>query len=258
MQQFPAMKRMDDLAEGLKAYPQALGLIGMGSVGLELDRLDQFSDLDFFLIVKSGSKSQFLENLSWLETEVPLDWSFRNTPDGYKVFWQDGVYGEFAIFEHQELPGVPYSPGRAHWSREGFDTAWCTSTVPLPDPPAQEDDYFIGEILSCLYVGLTRFQRGEKLSAWRFISGHAFSMILILWERVEAAKENNKQGFSDAFSIERRFETRHPDSEAQISKLLRGYEDGPGSALAMLAWVEEHYGSQGRIAREIQQAARGR
>jgi lincosamide nucleotidyltransferase len=124
----------------------------------------------------------------------------------------------------------------------------------LPDPPNQSDAFFLGEILTCIYVGITRFHRGEKLSAWRFISGHAFSMILILWERLLSAEKN--LAFPDAFSVERRFERRHPGTEEEIAALLQGYQDAPGSALAMLTWVEEHYGPQGRIAEEIRKAAK--
>jgi lincosamide nucleotidyltransferase len=256
MKVYPAMQRMDDLARRLEDFPDALGLIGMGSVGIELERLDEHSDLDFFLMVREGTKAVFLQDLSWMEGPVPLVWQFQNTPDGYKVFWEDGVYGEFAIFEPQEIQGVPYSPGREHWSRPGFDPAWCTSTVPLPDPPAQEDAYFLGEILTCLYVGLTRFHRGEKLSAWRFISGHAFSMILNLWERGERQSGEPQGAFPDAFSVERRFEARHPGAEDAVSQLLMGYQKGPESALAMLDWIEGRYGSQGRIAVEIRKLAR--
>jgi hypothetical protein len=89
-----------------------LGLLGLGSVGVELGRLDQYSDLDFFLIVKKGSKSMYLDSLFWLSDVYPLAYSFRNTVDGYKILFEDGIYGEFAVFEEDEMDKIAYSEGR--------------------------------------------------------------------------------------------------------------------------------------------------
>ena len=60
------LKRLDDIGVSLAQTGQALALIGLGSVGTELDRLDDYSDLDFFAIVKAGHKTQFINNLDWL------------------------------------------------------------------------------------------------------------------------------------------------------------------------------------------------
>jgi len=42
------LTRLDDIGRSLDSTGRALALLGLGSVGLEADRLDQFSDLDFF------------------------------------------------------------------------------------------------------------------------------------------------------------------------------------------------------------------
>jgi len=52
------LKRLDDIGQELSKRPGALALIGLGSVGLERERLDTFSDLDFFVIVQAGYKAQ--------------------------------------------------------------------------------------------------------------------------------------------------------------------------------------------------------
>ena len=38
-----------------------------------------------------------------VEDAAPLAWAFRNTVDGFKVLFADGIYGEFAVFEPEEL-----------------------------------------------------------------------------------------------------------------------------------------------------------
>jgi hypothetical protein len=93
------------------------GSAGIGLGGLEVDRLDDFSDLDFFVLVEPGFKQHFFTDLSWLSSICPIAYSFANTSDGYKLLFADGVFCEFAIFEPQELENATYSPGRVIWKR---------------------------------------------------------------------------------------------------------------------------------------------
>ena len=46
-------------------YDDCLCLLGLGSMS-ETFRMDEFSDMDFFLIVKNGTKPYFMKNLEWL------------------------------------------------------------------------------------------------------------------------------------------------------------------------------------------------
>ena len=45
------LARLDALASSLREREDALALLALGSVGLETHRLDQHSDLDFFVLV---------------------------------------------------------------------------------------------------------------------------------------------------------------------------------------------------------------
>ena len=45
------LQRLDDLGGVVARRGDAIALLGVGSVGLDLDRLDEHSDLDFFVIV---------------------------------------------------------------------------------------------------------------------------------------------------------------------------------------------------------------
>ena len=171
--------RLHAIARSLEATGHGLALLGLGSVGREIDRLDQWSDLDFFAIVVPGSKAGFLADTSWLAAPCPLDWQFRNTVDGFKLLWSDGIFGEMAVFEPQELAGIPFAPGRVVWSAAGFDVGLLEPRVTsghLRRPDRL--DYLVGELLSCLLVGLCRFRRGEKLSAWRFVQTYCLDRFL--------------------------------------------------------------------------------
>ena len=68
----------------LEASGHGMALLGLGSVGLELERLDEYSDPDFFAIAEVGHKGRYIDNLiGWPPRRLP---TFRNTADGYRCF----------------------------------------------------------------------------------------------------------------------------------------------------------------------------
>lgn len=46
------LNRLDAIGHSLEKSGHALALIGLGSAGVETERLDSYSDLDFFAIVE--------------------------------------------------------------------------------------------------------------------------------------------------------------------------------------------------------------
>lgn len=107
------LARLDLVAAGLEASGRALALLGLGSVGAELDRADRFSDLDFFVVARPGQVEALLDDLSWLGSG--LVHAFRNTPDGFKVLFAGGVFGEFAVFDETALRGAAFVNARVVW-----------------------------------------------------------------------------------------------------------------------------------------------
>ena len=231
------LRRLDDIGRALSQTDAALALIGLGSVGRELDRLDEFSDLDFFVIVESGHKQAFIDDPSWLGAAHPLVYQFRNTADGYKFLYADGIYGEMAVFDPDELATAAYAPGRLVWARAGVPDAWAAPATwpPRRSPPTVE--HLLGEALTNLYVGLTRFRRGEKLSALRFIQGYAVDRVVDLAHLMAEATDAN----ADAFDGPRRFEQRYPTLAAELPALLPGYEGAPAAAAAILTLLGRHF-----------------
>ena len=239
------LQRLDDIGASLATTGKALALIGLGSVGVELDRLDDYSDLDFFAVVQDGYKTEFITNLDWLSRARPLIFAFKNTPDGYKVLFDDDIYAEFAVFELHELEAATYTPGRIVWKADAFDEQWrIPKKQPVPWKP-ESRAWLIGEIVTCLYVGLCRYRRGEQLSAWRFVQGHAFTLLLDLIEY------DRSDPSLDVFARERRFEQRHPDWPARLDRMLAGYDRVVESAQDMLAYLDQQYMIDPEIKRVI-------
>jgi hypothetical protein len=231
------LARLEAIARSLEATGHGLALIGLGSVGRETARLDEWSDLDFFAIVEPGHKAQLLDDLGWLAAAGPLVWHFRNTVDGHKLLYADGVFCECAVFEPQELAGIPYAPGRIVWKRQGMPEAWAT---PLRGPVARSQPdahWLLGEVLGNLHVGLSRWQRGERLSALRLIQGHAVDRVLELAPLIE---QEAPGVLRDPYSTERRFEQRFPTIAQALPGFLPGLAQSPAAALAILAFLEQH------------------
>lgn len=232
------LKRLDEIGASLSREQSALALIGLGSVGVDLNRLDQFSDLDFFVIVRTGSKPRYLNDLSWLTTIAPVAYYFKNTADGYKLFYQDGIFCEFAVFDEDELKGAVFSPGRVIWKAKDVSDDIGVPQRAIQPKPSSSTEWLIGEAITNLYIGLSREERGEKLSAMRFIQHYAVDRILELSEKDEAAASVDR----DPFNIERRYEQRVPAMTSVLPELLQGYDRNRESALTALAYLDRNFG----------------
>ena len=240
------IERLEQIGRSLEQSGHALALLGLGSAGVELDRLDQWSDLDFFVIVEPGKKTNYLSDLTWLQNICPIAYHFPNTADGYKLLFSDGVFCEFAIFEPDELAVVPFSTGRMIWKQPHVSDSIRFSKIKTPEPQPHSQEWLIGEALTNLYVGLCRDQRGEHLSALRFIQHYAVDRLLELIENTEP-----DQGVRDEFSLERRFEQRHPRSVESLISFMQGIKHNKESAKAILCFLQNHYQINQAICEEI-------
>lgn len=231
------LARLDQIGRSLAGTGRALALLGFGSVGRERDRLDAYSDLDFFAVVQPGEKVAFLADLGWLSVIASIAYAFQNTVDGYKLLFADGVFCEFAVFEPQELAQALSIEGQLIWRAEGFDAQLCEPVRPFRPPELRSVEWLLGEALTNLYVGLGRYRRGEKLSALRFVQGYAVDRVLELAARIEPEQAAAR----DLFSPERRFEQRFPGVAALLPTFAQGYERTPESAAAILDFLVAHF-----------------
>ncbi|TLN05666.1 hypothetical protein FDZ74_13425, partial [bacterium] len=242
---------LDAIAQSLQGSGHAEALIGCGSVGLELERLDGYSDLDFFAVVEDGWKEHYIAHLDWLERVAPVVYTFRNTVDGFKLLFADGIFCEFAVFVRADLLRVPFAPGRIVWKRPEVPESIAVPVVTSGVQGTRSPDYLLGEALTNLYVGLCRYRRGERLSGLRFIQGFAVDRVVELAGLIETEGPAPR----DIFAGERRFETRFPILSQLLPGMLLGYERTPESALAILAFLEQHFPVNQALADRIRELA---
>ncbi|MNI08286.1 hypothetical protein D3C73_613160 [compost metagenome] len=246
------LQRLDGIGQSIERMGGALLLLGVGSVGAETERLDEYSDLDFFVIVKPGEKNRFIDRLDWLEGAHPLAYSFKNTDDGYKVLFEDGIFGEYAVFEERELADAAYTEGRVIWKDPMYsNTAIAKPVSPVPGQKSDSLDFPLNEALTNLYIGLCRYARGERLSATRFVQGYAIDRILSVLHLLQQEEDY----FPDPFGNERRLEKRFPRFAEIIGGMIQGYDQVPASALRILDFLEEVYPVNRRLSDEIRRLA---
>ncbi len=229
------LKRLDAIGLSLASSAGAMALIGLGSAGSETTRMDAFSDLDFFVIVQAGYKQAYIADLGWLTAVHPIAFQFMNTADGYKLLFADGIFCEFAVFEEAELVHIPFSTERIVWQAETFDPSIVKPKQ--ASTAALNVEWLVGEAITNLYVGLCRYQRGEKLSAARFVQGYAVDRVLEL----AALVEDEQPAFRDVFGAERRFEQRFPVTAVNLPEFVPGYDHTPQAAQAILHYLDTHF-----------------
>jgi len=225
------IQRLNQLASVLQKRSDCLGLLALGSCAQQ-ERLDQWSDLDFFVMVEQGAQASYLSNLDWLQACAPLSYVFRNTKDGHKIMWEDGIYAEYAVFEPHMMTNIPFTKGKFIFKKEGFLMSE-SPCVPMPTPH-QDKDYVVNEILTNLYVGLSRYHRGELLSAFMIIQVHAIEQLLTMADSLNQPQSDNE----DVFAIERRIEQRHPELIKVLDKSMLGYRYSLQAAQVILDYLK--------------------
>lgn len=230
------LSRLEQIAVSLKNTGKARAFIGFGSAGIETDRMDEYSDLDFMVIVKKHCKTGLIENLEWLSSVASIGYCFMNTQDGFKLFFSDGIYSEFGILEEDEIAGIPHGEGRIIWCDKDFDKNLVLPTKEC-DYETNSLEWTIDELLTDLYVGLCRYARGEKLSGMRVIQEDALDSLLSCSHLIT----EEYTCFKDPFQKERRYEMRYPSLAKFLPDMVQGYDKGPESALAILTFAEAHF-----------------
>lgn len=230
------LRRLDQIAEAWSNTGKARALIGFGSAGIETERMDEYSDLDFLAVVKKGYKKELSENLDWLTQIAPISYCFIDKYDAFRLFFHDGIYCEFGVCEEDEVRDIPHSEGRIIWCEEDFDRS-----LRLPSRKCEYDitspKLHIGEILTNLYVGLCRYARGEKLTAARYIERQALDFLL----ECSGFMTQETPCYKDIFTVDRRYELRFPALADYLPRMLQGYERCPESALAILECTEQYF-----------------
>jgi hypothetical protein len=245
------LAQLDQLGRVLAERGDAIALIGVGSVGTGTDRLDDHSDLDFFVVVDDAAKAGYLADIDWLEALGPIAFEFANTADGRKVLFEDGLYAEYAVFTVAELADAAYTAARIVWQRDDAPAGLEHPRRAVSPGPPEPIEWHVAEALTNLYVGLHRDLRGERLSGMRFIQVYAVDRLISVLDLLGRAGAVRQ----DPFAVERAVERRLDASVLPLSVLVPGYERNRDAALAILEALERLVPVDARMAQAIRELA---
>ena len=231
------LDRLDAIGEHLASRGDVIALLGLGSVGVEHDRLDEHSDLDFFVIVDDGAKPTYIDSIAWLDTVHEVVFSFVNDPNGRKVLFGDGIFVEYAVFTLGELDDIPFTGARVAWARDDAPQDLPARGRRAGTPTIDTIDFHLNEALTNLYVGLHRELRGERLTASRFIQAFAVDRVLALLRLTESEPASRR----DPFDPSRRAEQAFPPEVLPLGEMIPGYDANAAAAAAMLAWLRDRF-----------------
>jgi hypothetical protein len=232
----PTLRRLDELATFLAGRDDTIAVLGLGSAGAQRARIDEHSDLDFFVIVEEGARWRYLERIDWLEAPCPVLFSFAHDRNGRKALYEDGVFAEYAVFTPAELARIPFGAAKVVWRRDGAPAGLGQSEAPMPRTAYDTVEFHLNEALTNLYVGLHRELRGEHLSASRLIQSHAVDRVISLLRL-----DKGEAPYRDPFDVSRRVERAYPPDVLPLAAMAPGYGHNLAAARATFAWLSHRY-----------------
>jgi hypothetical protein len=219
------------LTDSVAKRPEVIGLIFVGSAAAT-HRVDQYSDQDFFLVVKAGTGEAFRQDLSWLPNHNEIVLSPRETAHGLKVVYQTGDVLEFAVFEDSELELASVNDYRVMLDNQdltGRMARIAARSIPKPIDRTREFELF----LSLILIGTGRAQRGEILAAEQHIKSAAMDFAIKLIRNARAANEK-----ADSLNGFRRFEQDYPEVSKELHRIALLESEPAARALCELVLRE--------------------
>jgi len=216
MDEINYQKFTKQLIQNLTGDSRVIGLVALGSMA-NLSRRDRWSDHDFFAIVEAGMQQTFRENLQWLPHHERIVIAYQETDHGLKVIYDDAHVLEFAVFDAEELLLARVNDYAVLLDKasigETFEKIEKISRHVTP----RTDDYYWGQFLAHLVVGIGRYLRGEHLSGHVFVKQYALADILPLFANYSEPNDGAKLDNLDAY---RRFESAFPEIGASLNNIL--------------------------------------
>lgn len=202
------------LTNACKSHPKIVGLVLVGSAA-ETERVDAWSDHDFFVITPSGEQESLRTDLSWLPNSHSIAFSFRETEHGLKVVYDSGAVLEFAIFDCAELQTCEINHNYLAYGDEEVAQALEGATNRKVNESDADNLKDFRLFLSVLIIGVGRARRGEILTAGENIRSTATHALLKV-----LTQQLGKNPRLDRFDARRRFESVHPEIGSHIGTAL--------------------------------------
>jgi len=193
---------------------------------------DEWSDHDFWVVAQPEAVEAIRDDPSWLPDADRIILRYVETEHGRNVIYDDGHLIEFAVFKHEELEITRANVCRVLVDKADLEprmAAIVETTAQDEIDPATIFGRFVGQMV----IGLTRYGRGERLSADSMIRKWALENLLTLVGRTVAPETDAPL---DNLDPRRRFEDAFPTLGARLA----GAATLPETATVMIDIAEEY------------------
>lgn len=234
--------RLGQIRSAIEARPEMLS-VSLPQENETLQTLrDNDCDIQFTLVVTNGAKGQYLNDLSWLMDIQHIAFTFCRCPGHFRFLFSDGIYCDLTVLDQQEFAshqGVNYPFASLRKGQSGNPQLIAPEEPPQNSNAIEQHDtrWLMGELLTNLLIGLRRYTKGDKLSAFYLIQHHGLSRLLALIAKWEANQDQAKSRISNTATC---FEQSYPQVASKVSQFALGYDQSPQSAFAILKYVEQH------------------
>lgn len=207
------------LTARLAGDPDVLGLVLLGSTSGLPPGPDAFSDHDFFVVVRPGRQERWRTDPSWLPDAGEVALAFRETAHGVKALYRSGHLAEFAVFDPEELALARVNRYAVPLDRGGVAErlAEVRRATVAAAPPAADEAWLAGQLLTNLVVGAARFARGERLSGHMLVRVGALHHLVPL---LRAGLAPEAAARLDDLDLFRRLERALPAEAAALDAAL--------------------------------------
>lgn len=202
------------LIENAQQDDSVLGLVLVGSTA-DTARVDEWSDHDFFWVVKPALGENYRTDLSWIPDIERAVMHPRETDHGLKVVFDDGRVLEFAVFEDAELELAALNAYAVAVDKQ--DLLQRCAAIAAKSGLARTYDFAreFELFLALLLIGAGRARRGEVLIAGQFIRSYCVEKLLGLI-RAAHAPVPGTEAQADNLNAFRRFEKQYPSMSRRI------------------------------------------
>lgn len=221
------------LVESVATFDDVEGLVLLGSTAA-VERIDEWSDHDFYLVVREGTQERFRTDLSWLPDSEQIAFAVRETEHGLKVVYRSGAVLEFAVasgFEVMTFGGSPYAV-----VLDRADVAERMAAAPTTPPPTEPDDLREFRLfLSLVLIGVGRARRGEELAGGQLVRTYAAERLLTVLRHRLTPVSVTGGAAPDPYNVFRRFEAAYPDVGQALGEAMALPVDECGARLLGIA-----------------------
>lgn len=220
------------LIESVARNDDVEGLVLLGSTAA-VERVDEWSDHDFYLVVREGEQERFRTDLGWLPDCNDIAIAVRETEHGLKVVYRDGAVLEFAVASGPDVSTFGGSPYAVVLDRT--DVAARMESAPTqPDPQPIDSLREFRLFLSLVLIGVGRARRGEELAGGQLVRTYAAERLLkVLGE--ELGTSETPTASPDPYNVFRRFELNHPHVGRALGEAMAMPVAGCGNRLLDVA-----------------------